>query len=72
MRLQRGLIVFDPVEQVVLKVTTPGKGLVTCEVVLDAQDYPPINNVIRTYGPDQTKWFEPCSDAKFAIYQRTH
>ena len=74
MRLQRGLIIYDPVGEHVLKVTTPGKAedLVTCEVVLDSLNRVPLDTTIRTYGPDRTKWFEPCSDAKFAIYERTH
>lgn len=72
MRLQRGLIIYDPVEQEVLKVRQPGKGLVTCEVVLTALDQLPVDNTIRTYGPDRTRWFEPCSDLKFEIYERTH
>jgi hypothetical protein len=72
MRLQRGLIIYDPVNYEVLKVITPGKGLVTCQVELDALDRVPRDNVIRTYGPDQTRWFEPCSDRKFEIYERTH
>ena len=69
MRLQSGLILYDPVEHEVIKVLMPHVEPVIVEVVLDPWGEMPRYEDLRAYRlPDRDRW-EPCPDELFARYE---
>lgn len=71
MRLQKGLILYDPVDSVVLRVLTPHEEPVITELLLDGAGYPPLTTYYRAYEAPARRFWEPVSDALWALYEAT-
>lgn len=71
MRLQNGLILYDPVDRVLLKVLMPHVEPVLAEVLLDAAGFPPLSREIRSYREPDREFWEPASDELWALWEAT-
>jgi hypothetical protein len=68
-RLQKGLIVYDPLDLVVLQVHDPGVEPVLARVVLTPHGTYPPYDYVRAYPAAERERWEPPTDELYAAYE---